>query len=150
MNIIILSSSIGDLLRRNSPPQAAKPPGPESAQNPANLTKSVLPPAQECQMAHSGTLADPVEPNCYHRLAGTIPSDTTGDQRPPKCNPTWCQVCQQATTKTRIQASKHPFLGSQRSAAEAVAFSIYIYTSRPLYGGGSGVCMYFVYVYIIF
>ena len=24
-----------------------------------------------------------------------------------------------------------------------------IYTSRPLYGGGSGVCVYFVYVYIV-
>ena len=23
-------------------------------------------------------------------------------------------------------------------------------TSRPLYGGGSGVCVYFVYVYIVF
>ena len=26
---------------------------------------------------------------------------------------------------------------------------LYITTSRPLYGGGSGVCVYFVYVYIV-
>ena len=33
----------------------------------------------------------------------------------------------------------------------AIAISIVtIITSRPLYGGGSGVCVYFVYVYIVF
>ena len=46
------------------------------AQNPANLPKSVLPPSQECQIAHLGTLADPVEPKRYQGLA----ADTRGDQ----------------------------------------------------------------------
>ena len=32
------------------------------AQNPANLPKSVLPPAQECQIARLSTLSNPVEP----------------------------------------------------------------------------------------
>ena len=82
------------------------------AQNPANLPKSVLPPAQECQTAHLGTLADPVESRCSHKLAGTIPSDTTGDPRPPKSNPNWSHICHQATKKTSIQASKNPSLGS--------------------------------------
>ena len=74
-------------------------------QNPANLPKSVLPPAQECQMAQLGALPEPVEPKCSHKLAGTIPSDTTGDPRHPKCNPNWCQICHQATQR---QASEHP------------------------------------------
>ena len=81
-------------------------------QNRANLHKSVLPPGPECQTAHLGTLADPVESRCSHKLAGTIPSDTTGDPRPPKSNPNWSHICHQATTKTSIQASKNPSLGS--------------------------------------
>ena len=51
-------------------------------QNPANLPKSGLPPAQECQMAQLGTLPEPVEPKCSHKLARTIPSETTGDPVP--------------------------------------------------------------------
>ena len=88
-DLSISSSSIGDLLRRHSPPQGAtgcprfwpriatrRHRLPKIlAQNPKNLPKSVLP--------------------------------TT-----------------QASKKTSIHASKHPSLGSQRSAAEAVAFSI--------------------------
>ena len=67
------------------------------AQNLAHLPKSMLPPAQECQMAYLGTLAEPVEPTCSHKLAGTIPNDTTSDPRHPKCNQNWCQICHQAT-----------------------------------------------------
>ena len=88
-----------------------RPPNP-LAQDPANLPKSVLPPAQECQMAQLGTLPEPVEPKCSHKLAGTIPSDTTGDPRPPKSNPNWSHICHQASKKTSIQASKNPSLGS--------------------------------------
>ena len=88
------------------------------AQNPANLPKSVLPPAQECQIAHLGTLATPVEPRWHQGL----PADTKDGQRPPKCDSNSSQICHQAIKKTSIQASKHPSLGSQRSAAEAVAY----------------------------
>ena len=119
LNLIILSSSIGDLLGCNSLPQAAD----ILAQNPANLPKSVLPPAQECQIAHLGTLATPVEPRWHQGL----PADAKDGQRPPKCHSDSSQICRQAIKKTSIHASKHPSLGSQRSAAEAVAFSIYIY-----------------------
>ena len=81
-------------------------------------------------MAQLGTLSEPVGSKCPHKLAGTIPSDTTGDSRHPKCIPNWCQICHQANKETSIQASKHPSLGSQRSAAEAVAFSIRRTSSR--------------------
>ena len=116
-DLIILSSSIGDLLCRHRLPQAAN----ILAQNPANLPKSVLPPAQECQIAPLGTLATPVEPKWHQGLA----ADTRGGQRPPKCDSNSSQICHRASQKTSIQASKHPRLGAQRSAAEAVAFSIY-------------------------
>ena len=53
-------------------------------------------------MAHLGTLAEPVEPTCSHKLAGTIPIDTTGDPRHPKCNPNWSQIC------SRQHNDKHP------------------------------------------
>ena len=56
-------------------------------------------------MAQLGTLPEPVEPKCSHKLAGTIPSDTTGDPRPPKSNPNGSHICHQASTKTSIQAS---------------------------------------------
>ena len=105
-HLIILSSSLGDLLARNSPPQDATGRPGFWPQPSANLYNSVLPPAQECQIAYLGTLAEPVEPTCSNtlarttprdttgdqrppKLAGTIPSDTTGDQRPLKCNPNW-------------------------------------------------------------
>ena len=95
------------------------------AQSLANLPKSVLPPAQECQMAHLGaladTMADPVEPKFYHRPARTIPSNTAGNQRPPNCSANSCQICHRANTKTSIQTSRHPCLGSQSLAAEPVA-----------------------------
>ena len=104
-NLIILSSSIGDLLGCNRLPQDATGRPTFWPRGPTNLLKSMLPPAQECQMAHLGTLAEPVEPTCSHKLAGTIPNDTTGDPRHPKCNPNWCQICYQATQR---QASKHP------------------------------------------
>ena len=62
-DLVILSSSIGDLLRRHKLPQPAtgchRPPD-LLAQSPANLPKSVLPPARECQMAYLGTLPTPV------------------------------------------------------------------------------------------
>ena len=98
-----------------------RPPG-FWAQNPANLTKSVLPPAQECLIAHLVTLATPVEPKWHQGLA----ADSRGGQRPTKCNSNSSQICHQASKETSIQASKHPFLRSSRSAAEAVAFSIHI------------------------
>ena len=119
-HLIILSSSIGDLLARNSSPQAATGCQGSGPQNPANLPKSVLPPAQECQIAHLGTLATPVEPRWHQGL----PADAKDGQRPPKCHSDSSQICRQAIKKTSIHASKHPSLGSQRSAAEAVAFSI--------------------------
>ena len=102
-----------------------------ATQNLAKLTKSMLPPAQDCQIAYLGPLADPVEPKCYQGLA----ADTRGDHRPPKCNSNSSQICHQASQKTSIQASKHPFIGSQRSAAEAVAFSI-----RRTSSTGSSAC----------
>ena len=105
LNLVILSSSIGDLLRRNSSPQAATGRPTPWPQDPANLPKSVLPPAQECQPAHLGTLADPAESRGSHKLARTIPSDTTGDPRHPKCNQNWYQICHR---RTRRQSSKHP------------------------------------------
>ena len=105
------------------------------AQNPANLLKSVLPPAQECQIAHLGTLATLLEPKWHQGLA----ADTRSGQRPPKCYSNASQICHQASKKTSIQASKHPSLASQRSAAEAVAFSIYIYIYvYMLYQGEKG------------
>ena len=87
------------------------------AQNLVNLPKSALPLAQECRMAHLGTLANPVEPKCYHRLAGT----TKGLQNVIQIRP---ESGTRSATKTCIQASKHPSLGSKRSAAEAVAFKL--------------------------
>ena len=122
LNLTILSSSIGDLLGCNRLPQPAT--GchrlPETlSQDPANLPKSVLPPAQECQIAHLGTLATPMEPKWHQGLA----ADTSGSQ----CDSNSSQICHQANKETSIQASKHPSLGSQRSAAEAVAFSISIH-----------------------
>ena len=89
--------------------------------------KSVVPPAQECQIAHLGTLATPMTPKWHQRLA----ADTKGGQRPPKCDSNSCQICQRPSKKTSIQASKHPSLGSQRSAAEAVAFSIICLPTNP-------------------
>ena len=103
---------------RHRMPQGAKILAPA----PANLPKSVLPPAQECQIAPLGILATPVEPKGHQGLA----ADTSGGQRPPKCYSNASQICHQASKETSIQASKHPSLGSQRSAAEAVAFSICI------------------------
>ena len=108
---------------RHSPPQAATGCQGSGPQNPANLPKSVLPPAQECQIAHLGTLATPVEPRWHQGL----PADAKDGQRPPKCHSDSSQICRQAIKKTSIRASKHPSLGSQRSAAEAVAFSICIH-----------------------
>ena len=93
------------------------------ARNPANLPKSVFPPAQGCQIAPLGTLATPVEPKWHQGLA----ADSRGGQSPPKCDSNSSRICHQANKKTSIQASKHPCMGSQRSAAEAVAFSISIY-----------------------
>ena len=125
LNLIILSSSIGDLLGCKSPPQPAtgrhRPPR-FWPQHPANLPKSVLPPAQEWQIAFLGTLDTPVEPRWHQGL----PADAKDGQRPPKCHSDSSQICRQAIKKTSIRASKHPSLGSQRSAAEAVAFSIYL------------------------
>ena len=72
------------------------------AQNPANLPKSVLPPAQECQIAHLGTLATPVEPRWHQGL----PADAKDGQRPPKCHSDSSQICRQAIKKTSIHASK--------------------------------------------
>ena len=127
------------------------------AKNPENLPKSVLPPAQECQMAQLGALPEPVEPKCSHKLAGNIPSDTTGEPRHPKCIPNWCQICHQAHKETIIQASKHPSLGSQRSAAEAVAFSIntsiyiyiYIYVCILIHHQLQiEICCIYIYIYI--
>ena len=89
-------------------------------QNTTNLHESMLLPSQECQIAHLGTLASPVEPKWQQGLAAA----TTGAQRPPKYDSNSSQICNQASKKTSIPASKHPSLGSQRSAAEAVAFSI--------------------------
>ena len=111
-DLSILSSSIGDLLGCNKLPQDATGRPTFWPRGPTNLLKSMLPPAQECQMAHLGTLAEPVGPTCSHKLAGTIPNDTTGDQRPQKCNPNSWQICHQASTKTSIQASKHPSIHS--------------------------------------
>ena len=107
LNLIILSSSIGDLLARNRPPQPAT--GchrlPDLlAQNPPNLHKSVLPPGPECQIAHLGTPAAPVEPKLHQGLAAV----TRGGQRTPKCDSNSSQICHQANKKTSIQASKHP------------------------------------------
>ena len=111
-NLIILSSSIGDLLACNSPPpQGATGRQTFWPQHTATLPKSVLPPAQECQIAPLGTLATPVEPKWHQGL----PADTRGDQRPPKCNPNCCQICHQANTKTSIQASKHPSIPDCRN-----------------------------------
>ena len=161
-NLIILSSSIGDLLRRNSLPQAATGCQLSVArtqlvatgrhrmptfwfQNPANVPKSVLPPAQECQIAHLDTLATPVEPKWHQGLA----ADTRGGQSPPKCDSNSSRIWHQASKKPSIQASKHPSLGSQRSAAEAVAFSIYIYIYIYIYrdrerekGRWTAICIY--------
>ena len=96
-DLIILSSSIRDLLRRHRLQLDANllwgPQNPSAAtgcnsmptfcpQNPANLPKSVLPPAQESQIAYLGMLADPDEPKRYQGLA----ADTRGNQRPSKCN----------------------------------------------------------------
>ena len=92
-------------------------------QSPANLPKSVLPPTQECQIAHWGTLATAVEPKWHQGLA----ADTRRGQRPPKDNSNSSKILCKARRKTSIQASKHPSLGSQRSAAEAVAFSIILH-----------------------
>ena len=125
LNLIILSSSIRDLLGCNRAPQAAtgcQPSGPAStigrhrppqaanllAQHPANLPKSVLPPAQECQIAHLGTLATPVEPKWHQGLA----ANTRSDQRPSKCSSNSVRIWHQANKKTSIRASKHPSLGS--------------------------------------
>ena len=52
------SSAQSDEIRRHRPPKGL-------VQNPANLCKSVLPPAQECQIAHWSTLSDPVESTCH-------------------------------------------------------------------------------------
>ena len=60
-NLIILSSSIGDLLGCNSPPQGATGGQTFWLQNMADLLKSVLPPAQEGQIPHLGTLNTPME-----------------------------------------------------------------------------------------
>ena len=121
------------------------------AQHPANLLKSLRLRAQTCQLAHLGTLADPVKHNYFHKLAGTIPGESGPTKRSPissnscpkRCvvvfpPPTPRSKAQQRTSvqpaqvarqlesrKTSIQGSKHPFLRSWRSAAEAVAFSIY-------------------------
>ena len=98
---IILHRSI------TNPPQAAtgrhNPPR-FWLQNPANLRKSVLPPAQECHIAHLGPLATPVEPKLHPGLA----ADTRGGQSPPKCDSNSSQICHKGSKKTSIQASKHP------------------------------------------
>ena len=69
-------------------------------QNPANLPKSVFPPAQECQIPNLDTLATPVEPKWHQGLA----ADTKGGQRPPKCDSTLSRIWYQAER----QLSKHP------------------------------------------
>ena len=114
-HLIILSSSVADLLARHRAPRLSTPPqqpatGRHGAprfwpQNPANLLKSVLPPAQDCQIAYLGTLVDSVEPKRYQGLSAEV---TRGDQRPSKCNLNSSQTCHQASKKTSIQASKHP------------------------------------------
>ena len=71
-----------------------------------------------------------------------------------------CTVCMhhEATIKcifiTRIYIH-HMFISSTHTYIYIYIYTyiylyVYIYyTSRPLYGGGSGVCEYFVYVYIV-
>ena len=68
-----------------------------------NLLKSELPPEQECQIAHLGTLATPMEATWHQGLA----ADTSGVQRSPKCDSNSSQICHQASKKTSTQASKH-------------------------------------------
>ena len=59
------------------------------AQNPAILPKSVLPPAQECHIAHLGTLVTPADPKWHQGLA----ADTRDGQRPPPPTSPERRVC---------------------------------------------------------
>ena len=116
---------------RHRPFQHGKPRAPTCSLLPPWALKLMLPPAQECQIAPLGTPATPVEPKWHQGLA----ADTRYGQRPPKCDSNSSRIWHQANKKTSIRASKHPSLGSQRSAAEAVAFSIYMHNLTYL-------CMY--------
>ena len=82
-------------------PQGIRARGPPLLQSPSNLPKSVLPPAQEYQIANFGFPGYPTAlhkaPICYKRLAVSTP----GQPRPPKVVPSQL---------------------FERSAAEAVAY----------------------------
>ena len=83
-DLIILSSSIGDLLARNRLPQGATGCPRFWPRPPAKLPKSVLPPAQECQIAYLGTLSSPVEPKWHQSLPSSDPSEPKASKIEPK------------------------------------------------------------------
>ena len=123
LNQGILSSifSIGDLLGCNSLPQAAtgrQPSGPRTQQISLN----------RCFRPHRSAKLLSWVP-CLSQWG---PSAPTSLQGPSQVTPQVTKCLQNATAarvksvtrRPQRQASKHPSLGSQRSAAEAVAFSI--------------------------
>ena len=117
-HLIILSSFIGDLLARNRLPQGA------------TGCPRFWPRIQQISLNRCSRL---------HRTAKWLswvpwllqwsPNGTRTLQQTPEMAKALQNVNQirvkSATSQAERQASKHPCLGSQRSAAEAVAFSIY-------------------------
>ena len=114
----------------SSGPQAAT--GCPTLSPPPLALEFMLPPAQDCQIDHLGTLAVLAKPEQHQSLA----KDTRGYQRLPASDSNTFQIRDTAIKKISMQASKHRFVRSHRLAAKAVAYKS---ATQPPWGpGGRG------------